>query len=256
MRSKRIALWREAARRRRDESDVRVHPDAGRIPSPHSHRRAVHGGREALAQIDAELAPVGVAVAGPVFAFGTVRWARFEIERNEGEAADLRTRAMECLELERELLERNVDLRAFLRVGNPAGFVPGMHAVVADVGGDQAPVQPVVRDGVGACVNCGVRAGTRWQFYARAQRLVPVCPACVVTMPLPEEDSAWERRRPDDTRPSPAVASAMSDGPAGPWSPAAVSTKPSSWRSRSSVLVNGEVDETLADLTALDGVGR
>lgn len=255
-----IRQWREAARRRQAERDVRVHPDAGTLPSRHSHRAPAHGARDALTRIDAELAPTEAAAAGPVYAPGTVRWARAEIERNAGDAADLHIRAMECLELERELLERNTDLRGFLRCADPAEFTPGVHQApaAAAVDQDRPAGQPTKMDGVGACANCGTSAGTRWAYYGGVKRLVPVCKPCVATMPLPDDSAPWPQQesgpQPGDVRAMPAVSpQAMSDGPAGPWTAAATQEATSPWWMRPAVLASGDVEESLAELAALDG---
>lgn len=241
----RISAWREAARRRRDDADVRVHPDAGNLPSHHARPKAVRGGRQALAQIDAELAPVDAAAAGPVYSPATVRWAHAQIERNIGEAADLHTRAMECLELEREVLERNVDLRAFLAAGNPAEFTPGTHQAPAAAveEGQSAERRPVQKGTVGECYTCGAWAGTRWQFNWHAQRMVPTCPTCAPTAPMTEEQAAHT--------PRPALPAA---GPGTGPQPGDTLVDIASFDARPPFLLNGDVEDTLSDLRALDGV--
>lgn len=132
MKSKVIARLQSATQRRRDEADVRVHSDAGSLPTHHSHRAGpVRGGRQALAQIDAELTAPAAPEIDRVCTLETVSWLHGQIHHNEAEAKDLDSRALECMELAKRLRHRNADLRALLTVANPAEHVPGTDTAAA-----------------------------------------------------------------------------------------------------------------------------
>lgn len=96
--SKSIGRLAANANRRRDAAGVRVHPDAGQVPSPAKHRAPARGAASALHQIKAEAPtmpkPLPDAFAFEAFALG---WMDDDIARMRLDAAAKEQRANQLL---------------------------------------------------------------------------------------------------------------------------------------------------------------
>lgn len=165
-----IGRWWQSATRRRLESDVRVHPDAGQVPSPVRHRAPARGAAPALTQIRSE-APVQQ-LGGYAYDPRTLAGIRHRIDQCHEDAEAMDRDAFDLLNRAEHRRREAADLEHLLWLADAT------QELRAD--GPQVPLDPGPRPALAGdrCYGCNRSRDTLPCYSALEGRDVPLCPRC------------------------------------------------------------------------------